>query len=54
MDDMLTLNDDKTKLFVFAPQCQVDGFKGLNINSGNTTILNMLFFIRTTQLTSII
>ena len=36
-NDMLKLNDDKTELFVFA-QRQVDAFKGLNINIGNSSV----------------
>ena len=37
-NNMLKLNDDKTELFVFAPQRQVDAFKGLNINIGNASV----------------
>ena len=37
-NNMLKLNDDKTELFVFATQRQVDAFKGLNINIGNASV----------------
>ena len=32
------MNDEKTELFVFALQRQVDAIKGLNINIGNTSV----------------
>ena len=35
---MLKLNGDKTELLVFAPQCQVGDFNGLNINIGNVSV----------------
>ena len=34
-NNVLKLNDDKTELSVLALQCQVDAFKGLNINIGD-------------------
>ena len=34
-NNMLKLNDDKTELFIFAPQRQIDAFQGLSIKIYN-------------------
>ena len=36
--NMLKMNDDKTELFVFAPQYLADAFNGVNINLGNASV----------------
>ena len=36
---MLKLSGDKTEIFAFAPQRQVDASKWLNINIDNTSVL---------------
>ena len=46
-NNMLKLDDDKTELFVLAPQRQVDASKGLNINIGNTSSVKVSSKIRT-------